>query len=74
MNWLPLAYSCHSSLPGSLTVSAPATTCMISSWLVPNSYSPAAITPMVAGPAVMSKAMDLTVPSKYSLTLNMGFS
>src|SRR5690606_31765002 len=45
---------------------------MTSSWLVPNSYSPGAITPMVAAPAAMSKAMDLTVPSKYSLTLNIG--
>src|SRR3990167_2668101 len=44
---------------------------MTSSWLVPNSYSPAAITPMVAGPSAMPKAMDLTVPSKYSLPLNI---
>jgi hypothetical protein len=33
-----------------------------------------AITPMVAGPSAVPKAIDLTVPSKYSLTLNMGDS
>jgi hypothetical protein len=29
---------------------------------------------MVASPSAWAKAMDFTVPSKYSLTLNMGIS
>ena len=38
---------------------------------MPKLYSPAAITPMVAGPSGISKAMDFTFPSKYSFVLNM---
>jgi len=38
---------------------------------VPNSYSPGAITPIVAGPSAVVKAIDFTLPSKYSLVLNM---
>ena len=44
---------------------------MYSTVEVPNSYSPGAITPRVAGPFVVSKAIDLTFPSKYSFVLNM---
>ncbi|MCY1444956.1 hypothetical protein D9M71_614500 [compost metagenome] len=71
LNLLPAAKVSQLSLPGSLTVRAPATTCMTSALAVPNSYSPGAITPTVAGPSLISKPMDLTVPLKYSLTLNM---
>ena len=46
------------SLPGSLTINAPDTTCMISRLAVPNSYSPGAITPTVAGPSSPVKAID----------------
>ncbi|MNP44658.1 hypothetical protein D3C76_1385300 [compost metagenome] len=74
LNWLPALKVSQLSLSGSLTVRAPDTTCMISRWAVPNSYSPGAITPTVAGPSAVPKAIDLTVPSKYSLTLNMGDS
>jgi hypothetical protein len=44
---------------------------MISRCEVPNSYSPTAITPTVAGPSAVAKAIEATLPSKYSLTLNM---
>src|SRR5690606_5709845 len=72
LNWVPASKVSQASLPGRRTVRAPATTFMISLRLVPNSYSPGAITPRVAGHSACSKAMDLTLPSKYSLTLNMG--
>src|SRR5690606_28954681 len=43
-------------------------------WLVPNSYLPGAITPTVAGSCSPWKAIDFTLPSKYSLTLNIAVS
>src|SRR5690606_4112641 len=60
--------------PGSFTVNTPLTTVITSRWLVPNSYSPGAITPTVAGSFSPWNAMDFTLPSKYSFTLNIGIA
>ena len=49
-------------------------TVMVSFLLVPNSYSPGLITPTVAGRLEVWKAMDLALPSKYSLTFSMGYA
>ena len=42
-------------------------TVIVSFWLVPNSYSPGAMTPTEAGSVGLLKLIDLTWPSKYSL-------
>ena len=63
-------YTFQSLAPGSFTMSLPVVTSMISFVEVPNSYSPLAIAPTVAGPSVVLNAMDFTFPSKYSFTLS----
>jgi len=55
----------HSLSPGSKTVISPETTVMYSTLDVPNSYSPLAITPIVARPSSFSKLKLTTLPSKY---------
>ena len=53
------------------TVIFPDVTVMYSFVDVPNSYSPAAITPIVTAPSLFSNPNDFTFPSKYSFTLNI---
>ena len=57
--------------PGNMMINSPDVTVMYSVVAVPNSYSPGAITPMVAGPSGVLNAIDFTFPSKYSLVLNI---
>jgi len=64
-------YDFQSVSPGCITFSSPDVTVIYSIEDVPKLYSPAAITPMVAGPSGISKAIDFTFPSKYSFVLNM---
>jgi hypothetical protein len=71
VNDLPGPKSAHFALSGSNAESLPVMTVIISTVDVPNSYSPGAMTPTVAGHWLVSKAMDFTLPLKYSFVLNI---
>jgi hypothetical protein len=71
VNDLPGPKSAHLALSGSRADSLPVMTVIISTVDVPNSYSPGAMTPTVAGDLAVLKAMDFTLPPKYSFVLNI---
>jgi hypothetical protein len=54
-------------------VNSPEITVITSTDEVPNSYSPAAITPTVAVPSAESMPIETTLPSKYWFVLNILF-
>lgn len=70
----PLATITQLSSPARFTSALPLIICIVSALDVEKVYSPAAITPTLAGDVLLVKLIDFTLPLKYSLTLNIALT